>query len=79
MFHSAFCIIVFSNILILARFLTNQRIFCSLSLYYELLILLELEDFLLCVNLWASRQNEIAHGTVLSIPLQNYKLVIAVF
>lgn len=53
--------------------------FSALILCYELLILLELKDVLLCVSVWASRQNEIAHGSVLCIPLENYKRVIAVF
>lgn len=74
MFHMTFCMIVFSTIVIFTRFLPNRGIFYSLSLYSELL-----KDFLLYVSMWASRQNEIAHGTVLCIPLQNYKQVIAVF
>lgn len=79
MFHLAFCMIVFSNIFIFTRFLPNQGVLCSLCLYYELLVLLELQDFLPCASVWASRQNEAAHGTVSCTPLQNYKRVIAVF
>lgn len=58
-FHSAFCMIVFSNVLIFKRFLPNEGIFCSLSLYSELLILLELKDFLLCVYGPADRMRQL--------------------